>query len=127
MEIMDPYLASIIASRGCDRDKYRAHKLPDDMNIKNTYHLLKEIPLYQMYQIGKKYNGNPQKAKEEYMTIIQHDMERLQTIEDVRQKNISTTNRSLKEYSTQLCEAIMPSLFEECGCINFCILSTIGE
>merc|ERR1712238_595364 len=89
-----------------------------------------------MYKIGKKYNGNPQQAKEEYLTIIQQDMERLHTLQEVRRqkknnRSSSTTTTqhrsSLKEYSAQLCEAIIPSLFEECGCINFCILSTIGE
>ena len=127
-ELMDPYLSSIISSSGCNRNKYRTTALPKDMNVRNTWSLLKEIPIYQYYKIGQKYNGNPKQAKEEYIKIIQHDMEKLASIEsNHRKKYTNGSFGSFREYSMELLEGAVPSLFEECGCINFCILGAISD
>jgi hypothetical protein len=99
------------------------------MNMRNTWSLLKEIPMYQYYKIGKKYNGNPEVAKDEYLKIIQHDMKKLTTTENDHLKKYpnGSSGGSLQEYSMELFEAMIPSLFEECGCINFCILGAISD
>lgn len=124
--MMDPYLASIMASKDCDRDRYRADALPADMTIMNGYNFMKEFPLWSLYKISNKYNSNPEQAKDDYLKIVKQDMEKLASL-GLARKNDPTLCPSLKYYSEELFEALRPSLFEECGMINFCLLSMFGE
>ena len=116
MKPIDPYTASIFDSTDCDRDKYRTRKLPEGLDLRSAYKLLKEIPFWSLYKTGKKFKSNPSQAKEEYLKVVLEDKNRLEKLALDRRSGAHTG--TLEDFSMELCDAIRVSIQEECGAIS---------
>jgi phosphohistidine swiveling domain-containing protein len=110
---LDPYSASIFESTDCDRNKYCTRKLPDGLNLRSAYKLLKEIPFWSLYKTGKNYKKYPMQAKEEYLKVLLEDKNRLEQLALDRRSGAHTG--TLEDFCMELCDAVLISIMEECG------------
>jgi len=126
---LDPYSASIFASYDCDRDRYRAKRIPKEMNLRRIYKFLRDgIPFWSLYNTAQKYIKNPRLAKEEYLTIIEQDKKNLDKVVKERVDSSGLYHSStFTKYFEVLCDTIANSLKEELGAIMFVVLSTFKD
>ena len=78
--------------------------------------------MWKLYKKGKKYAATPLAAKEEYLTIVKEDMDRLKELRVVTaaaaapaaasssSNNSGGGSGSLNEISNKMCRAILPSI-----------------
>ena len=62
-KLLDPYLAAIFASKDCDHRKYKMKKLPKEVNLRNTWRLLRKIPIMTFLQTVEKVQRKSRKGK----------------------------------------------------------------
>ena len=118
--LLDPYSASIFASKDCNRDKYRMKKLPKGVNLRNAWWLFRQVPIMKLHKIGKKFKKDPEKEKLNYIQVVKEDMARLKELEA---RGYSKED-GLHQYSHELFLSIMPSMELEMGLIFFVVLGT---
>ena len=122
--VLDPYLSSLFASNDCDRKRYRSKKKwPKECTARNFLWLMRKIPIKKMYKTGKRFKKNPEKAKEEYLKVVENDMAKLKAMQ---QRGVKR-DEGLKQFSVELLHCCMPSILEEMGAIYFSILGTFNS
>ena len=121
--LLDPYLASLFASKDCDRKRYRMNKLPKGVNLKNFVRLCRQFPIMEYYRISKQFKKNPEKAKENYIKIVKQDMTKLDELE----RRGYVREEGLGSFADELLQCIMPSINQEMGLIYFIVLGTFKE
>ncbi|KAL9178428.1 hypothetical protein ACHAXT_003758 [Thalassiosira profunda] len=119
-ELLDPYLASLFASKDCNRKKYRMKRLPKGVNVRNLWYFVRKAPLWQWYQIGKRAKNHPERAKEDYLKMLAEDMAKL----DELKRRGYRKKEGLQKYSSELIHCFWPSrsLDQDCGIIYAVVL-----
>jgi phosphohistidine swiveling domain-containing protein len=117
-KLLDHYLAAIFASKDCDHKKYRMKKLPKEVNLCNTWKLLRKIPIMTFYKLSKKYKSNPEKAKETYLEISKDGISKL---EQMKERGFDV-EKGLQAFADELIHAYLPAFYEEVACIMFVVV-----
>jgi len=78
-----------------------------------------------MYKTSRKYKKDPEAAKLRYIQIVKDDEAHLRDL--VHQRASTVTKQSITEYMDKLCEAVMPSLWEEICLLYFSVLPLFNE
>jgi pyruvate,water dikinase len=122
--VMDPYLSSLFSSKDCDRKRYRSKKRwPKGCNARNLLWLMRKIPIKRWYKSGRRFKKDPEKAKNEYIKVVENDMAKLKAL---RQRGFKR-EEGLKQFTSELCSCCVPSFSEELGAIYFIILGTFSS
>ena len=127
MKTLDPYTASIVASKDCNYSTYKANKWAPGINVSEVYKFISHFPLWSLYKEGKKYGQDPEKSKKAYLQIDKGDRDRLETTRKKYWDKPDYSETGLKQIATDMCEAITPSVIQECAAINATILGVIHE
>lgn len=64
-ELLDGYLAALLYGDECSDAKYKSKRLPEDMNCRNGWSLLRKLPLCDMMTVYKKFQDDPTGANKE--------------------------------------------------------------
>lgn len=122
--VLDPYLSSLFSSNDCDRKRYRSKKKwPQECNMKNLVWLLRNIPLKEWYNVGKKFKKDPERAKKAYIKVVENDMAKLKALQ---QRGVKK-DEGLTQYADDLCQCFTPSLNEELGALYSVVLGTFNK
>ena len=122
-KLVDAYTASLFDSTDCDRDKYRMKKLPNGVNIRNLWKLIRQIPLGRLYKIGKAAQKDPEKAKIEYKELEKQDLAKMKELEE---RGFIITE-GLEAFAHELFRAMSESFNHELGILFFAVLPLFKE
>lgn len=107
MEMMDPYLASIVRSKDCDRKKYRTkYWLPKGLKLKT---FLKAIQLGYNPGKSRRYAKDPITTMRNYRHILKASMEQF---ENVVNSDSNRDDIGLNEFSSKLSTAMKNCFLE---------------
>lgn len=122
--VLDPYLSSLFASKDCDRKRYRSKKRwPKGCNARNLLWLMRKIPMKGWYKTGKRFRKDPEKAKGDYLKIVENDMAKLRAL---RQRGFKR-DEGLKGFTRELFNCCVQSFNEELGAIFFVVLGVFSS
>jgi pyruvate,water dikinase len=121
--VMDPYLASIVTSKDCDRETYRMKKLPKGVGLGGLFRLMRQVPLRKLYSIGRQCKKDPEKASSHYQDLVRRDKENF----DRLAKRGPKMDEGLQSYAHELFVAMSKSFEFELGTIFFVILPLFKE
>lgn len=123
---LDPHLASLFKSKDCDRKRYRSKKRwPKQCSVRNAFWLLRKLPLWKWYRVGKRFQNDPERAKLAYIQLVERDMAKVKALQQ-RGLQRDEDGRGLKKFSKEICQCCLPSFDEEIGVIYFVVLGTFN-
>ncbi|KAL7453253.1 hypothetical protein ACHAWC_004916 [Mediolabrus comicus] len=123
---LDPHLASLFTSKDCDRKRYRSKKRwPKQCSVRNAFWLLRKLPLWKWYRVGKRFQKDPEKAKLAYIQMVESDMAKVKALQQ-RGLQRDEDGRGLTKFSKEICQCCLSSFDEELGAIYFVVLGTFN-
>jgi len=121
--LLDPYISHTFASSDCDRKKYKADRMPKEVNLCNAIRLLRKIPMLRWYKKSRKYISRPEEAKKEYVRVTSDCRAKL---DQIHERGIMK-EKGLEEYVDALFKTLMPEMDEELSLIFFLLLPTFDK
>ena len=122
-DLLDPYLASLFRSSDCNMKKYRLRKLPKEVNLRNAWWITRNVPMWKLYKIGRKFKSNPEKAKVEYIKLSEQSVVNLKAL----QKRGFDRTKGLQAFADELFDTMLPVFFEELGCLFAVVLPVFNK
>jgi len=123
---LDPHLASLFTSKDCDRKRYRSKKRwPKQCSVRNAFWLLRKLPLWKWYRVGKRFQKDPERAKLAYIQLVESDMAKVKALQQ-RGLQRDEDGRGLTKFSKEICQCCLSSFDEELGAIYFVVLGTFN-
>jgi pyruvate,water dikinase len=112
MDLVDPYLASIFRGDECSKAKYKSARLPPDCTFRNTWSLLRKIPVRRMMKQYNKFKKDPIRSNLELQDLRCQFDARLKELKARR-----PTDQGLRGHCNDICRAAEPVLDLQMGAI----------
>jgi hypothetical protein len=122
-KLLDPYLASLYASKDCDRETYRMKTLPEGVNLRNTLNLIWQCPWRKLFKISSSAKKDPQQAKLDYQELVNHDMIKFKQLK----KRGPIKEEGLQTFASALFHATTSSFEHELAILLFVVLPMFKE
>jgi len=111
MDLLDPYLASVLRSSNCDARRYKSARLPPEVSCCAAIRFCRTLPIRKLWSLLKKWKRQPAETKAEYIKVVRQDLDTLEALE-----RRGAGDAGLVAYYRELLHAICSSLeFEMAG------------
>lgn len=120
--MLDPYLASIVRSKDCDRKKYRTkHWLPKGLNCSTLWETFR---FALKTSKARSYANDPEAAMKNYFALLKSDMKQF---DQIVESESNDNGVGLGEYGAKLSVSLQRSLVEEIAIIYALVMGTIND